>query len=625
MKNKNVFLLSLVLLLPLVFNTFGTNIFELPKITFLAFFLSITVIVFVLNFLFKGEVKFIYNKSVHFLVGLLFLSLVLSTVFSIAPQLSFWGSYDRFQGLYSYVIYILFFLIFLNFLRNKKSQIIFLKVLVTISFIIGIHAILQKFQIGLFLQDESAEFLGRSFSTLGHPNFLGQFLLFPIWATIYFVLNNKNKFLPIFVFIVLFTVLLITENRASILGFILSFIFFVFFYAKIAKKYKYYLFTSLTFGFLFFVFMFLPSLRSLSSRILIWKGSIEILPDYFLLGSGLETFSLVFQKVVRPEMFELEHLYSIPDRAHNIILDIMLTQGAFGLIVYLLIIGSLIYLIVKQIKNQSENMILMISTSALISIIVSGLFGFYLSVHYILIALFLAIVLNNSAKFKVVKLKQNLVGIFLSGVIIVLSVATIVNSIKIIYADILLSSGVHNVYYYSEVEKGISQMQRAINLNPHQSEIYFYLADILSSFESKDADIIAEMGGEFTNQNFVYYLLRGKINYSFGNYVDSEVLFEKASILAPSNPLIKVEWGNMYFAKKDYLKAIDKYEDFLSVLPNYWQFGANLSELDFEASEKYRLLVKHIPNFESVILNLSKSYGAIGNLEKSQYFLDFVR
>src|SRR3989338_3000449 len=183
-KNKLAYVLSIsVLFTAFIFNPWGSNLFELPKLQLATLILSITVICIVIKFLKNENLNLRYNKFVLLLFLAWLLSLTLSTVFSIAPQLSFWGSYDRVQGLYSHLVYLSFFVLFVQYFTTTERQKIFLKTLTTIGIIIAIHALLQQVGI-LTLSDEAMEeFLGRSFSTFGHPNFHGQFLKFPIWSS----------------------------------------------------------------------------------------------------------------------------------------------------------------------------------------------------------------------------------------------------------------------------------------------------------------------------------------------------------------------------------------------------------------------------------------------------------
>ena len=385
-------------------------------------FLHLTTIFIVIRFLKNKEITLRYNKPLLIFTGLWLISLTLSTIFSIAPSLSFWGSYDRVQGFISHLAYVFLFLIFLNVLKGKKEQEVFLKNLLAVSFVVSLHAIIQQFGIGIFAKGAMEEFLGRSFAAFGHPNFLGQFLLFPIWVGIYFLIASKRKILVSFIVLPVVFALFLSENRASILGLVISAIFYVLLTLNFKKHYKYLAVSSLALSFAGFILFFAPSLRSLSSRFYLWEGSLKIFPDHPLIGSGLETFKLVFQKVTSAALFDLEQLYSIADRAHNEYLDILVTQGIFGLTVWLSIIFGVFYLAFRKRKLLIKNKLLATCLSAFIAILVSNFFGFSLTTHYVVLGLLLAVLLNNLLKIKFKKIHLGLLTACISGILLTFSV-----------------------------------------------------------------------------------------------------------------------------------------------------------------------------------------------------------
>ena len=592
MKNKNVYLLSLVLLVAFVFNPYGTNFFELPKIHFLSIFLAITTIILVISFLKNRQLNFRYNKIVTILFLLWLASLVVSTIFSIAPELSFWGSYSRFQGLYSHLIYLSFFLLFLNVLRDKKSQEIFLKALLLIGSLVALHSVLQQFGILTFSKAAMQEFLGRSFATFGHPNFLGQFLILPIWVGAYFAISRKGRARILYSLPTILTIagLLVTENRASILGVIVGVICLILFSLRLKTIYKVALSLVAVLAFGAFIFLVAPSLRSLTTRMHLWGDTIQLINENPLFGSGLETFRLVFQKVTSAEFFGLEKIYSIADRAHNEYLDMLIMQGRVGFIVFATIIFGIL---AKVIKQKSKLVLTM--AAALISILVSNFFSFSLVVHYLLFMALLAILLNQILKFKDLQIKQTFLTVLIAGGLFALSILLVFNSVKTIHADNQFKAGMNSIYA-GEVDKGLSGIINAANLNIHQGDIFFHLSDILfllgkqlenSTILEKASDIV-DFAGDFTNNDFRYYFAKARISAYLGEYDQAQQYYLESSNLAPINPIVMKEWGVMYYLKGDYDLAIEKLELFLSLIPDHWKHKVDLEEVDSEVKEEYR-------------------------------------
>lgn len=119
-------------------------------------------------------------------------------------------------------------------------------------------------------------------------------------------------------------------------------------------------------------------------RLIVWQGAIDIFKENPIIGSGVETFAYAYYKH-RPAEHNLtsewDYLYN---KAHNEYLNYLATTGIFGLGTYLLFIGWVIILFVKNIlksvkNNEVKTTNLLFATalfSGWISILVSNFFGF---------------------------------------------------------------------------------------------------------------------------------------------------------------------------------------------------------------------------------------------------------
>lgn len=79
-----------------------------------------------------------------------------------------------------------------------------------------------------------------------------------------------------------------------------------------------------------------------SGRITIWKNALTVVPKYFWLGSGIDTFGYVYPK-------HSSGLYY--DKAHNEYLQILVTEGIFSLVLYL---GLLLVLFVDGVRSNNK-------------------------------------------------------------------------------------------------------------------------------------------------------------------------------------------------------------------------------------------------------------------------------
>ncbi|PIZ58216.1 hypothetical protein COY20_03995, partial [Candidatus Shapirobacteria bacterium CG_4_10_14_0_2_um_filter_40_12] len=124
-KATKLLYLLLFFLTPLVFTTFNSELFEVPKM-YLVYFFTVMILFFhVINY-FKGQVS-LFSKTPLNLPLLLFLLIqVISTIFSVDIHTSFFGYYSRLNGgLLSLLAFSLLFFILVNYLDDKfKNDII---------------------------------------------------------------------------------------------------------------------------------------------------------------------------------------------------------------------------------------------------------------------------------------------------------------------------------------------------------------------------------------------------------------------------------------------------------------------------------------------------------------------
>ena len=95
------------------------------------------------------------------------------------------------------------------------------------------------------------------------------------------------------------------------------------------------------------------------------------------MGYGLENQVLNFINYYEPKMSVLESINSHPDRAHNDILDTVLTSGLFGLVSYLFLLISIFYIGLKQVFKNKDYFIKITSLCVL-----TGLVGYLTSLQF---------------------------------------------------------------------------------------------------------------------------------------------------------------------------------------------------------------------------------------------------
>lgn len=314
---KIEFLISLFLLISpfLVFSGI-TNPHEFPKFLFaaivaqcLAFLLLIQKSNFELSLL---------SKLILVFVAISFFSDILG----LDPKISLLGSPFRHQG---FLLLFAGFIFYLASTRIKNSK-SFENSLMISSFLLCLITFFQF--IWLLTHHSIPTYNGRVVATLGNPDFLGAYIAM-ILPFILFA-NFKQSFVkPLLSFIMILSIL-ITQSRSALLA--AGFVLIAFVFSKLQAKKAKIIFSSII---LLIVLILVANKNFLSTRTsiwdtrgLIWSHGVKAVIDKPLLGVGQENFELVFPKALNFKV----------DNAHNIFLEIGVSSGIIGLILFALIV-----------------------------------------------------------------------------------------------------------------------------------------------------------------------------------------------------------------------------------------------------------------------------------------------
>jgi len=369
---------------PLILWPKTSELFEFNKMIFVYLLTTLIVAVWAIRCLIAK--KFIFRRTLLDIPLLIFLgSQILSTIFSIDLRTSLLGYYSRFNGgLLSSISYSILYWAFVSNM-NKEKAVKSIHLLFYSATVVSIIAFLEHFNINLtcalmgqglnscWIQDVQ----NRVFSTLGQPNWLATWIVALIPLTLYQILYSKNvkRILLYLLSLLLFTTLLFTKSRSGLLGFVFAdFIFWGFILIKYKKQF---LVQTIVLNSLFVVLFFLISSpftvhRSLVTppigpaletggtesgtiRKIVWKGALQIWLHNPITGSGVETFAFSYYKFRPVEhnlVSEWDFLYN---KAHNEYLNFLATSGSVGLLSYLIVIGSSLFIFFKNFQFSVFN------------------------------------------------------------------------------------------------------------------------------------------------------------------------------------------------------------------------------------------------------------------------------
>ncbi|MBQ7789867.1 MAG: O-antigen ligase family protein [Bacilli bacterium] len=292
-----------------------------------------------------------YDYILYFLIAMA----VIATVFSVDVRKSFLGEQYRYEGLFTMLHYYLLVLNAKN-LKSEKYKKNLLKCFVYIGIFQSLYAILQSFTPFMYMVSKFSDGPHMAMGLCSNPNFFGLYMTMQISiATIYFIKTGKIRYLLLYI---LFSIALYTASSSGpLLAYVLSFILFAILMRKYYKR-----IAILIFIFIFTCYTADTVLKYLhirvynnpisdryvisndlkdtvtkiendeikkvgSGRINLWLKSVPLIKEYWLYGSGLDTFGDVY-----PQSGKIFY-----DKAHNVYIQIGVTNGIFALVAYMLI------------------------------------------------------------------------------------------------------------------------------------------------------------------------------------------------------------------------------------------------------------------------------------------------
>lgn len=600
----------LFLLTPLLMYKNTTELFEFNKMIFIYLIAILLFISWVLKI--KKENKIALIKTfLDIPIGIFLLTQIASTVFSIDRYTSFFGFYGRFNGgLLSIIVYVFLFYAFINLFDFNKINRLF-KISLLSAFFVMLWGLPGKFGYDLscfvFLKELSNNCWvdqfkpsERLFSTLGQPNWLGSYLSINFFIALYFLLKEKTKkifskkFLIYGGFLLLcFVIILFTRSRSSYLGVLLGLIFFLIFYIRNTgfEKIKTGLFgkkfSLLVILLIISIFVFKTGINSIDRLIslknskatitkiakqenkneenlvtesfdirkIVWEGAWKLGLKYPAFGSGLETFAYSYY-FTRPQKHNLTSEWDyIYNKAHNEYLNYLATTGFIGVFAYLIMIGSIMYIFIKNINSEKDinNKLLYIALiSSYVSILTTNFFGFStttINIFFYLIPAFIGFKIVNGHYGYLIKNKNtvllNILGISFGFYLMFLLISYYIADLNYSKAEKASQIG--------DYQAAVLYLDKAIKL--HNSHIYLnsYSLNVanlavLSSYQSdknQTQDLIksslqkSDIAISKSPKNINYWKNKSKIEYLFYqiNPEDNKYITDAISTLTKAQEL----------------------------------------------------------------------------------------
>ena len=604
-------IIALIILVPIVFYPRCITVFLPAKELFAEILILFALMFWWFRMINREEIKFI-STSLNFPI----LSFIAICVLSLIWSNSFFVSLKE---LPLFLAGPLLYFIITNNISNEHQIRRILNVLLIVGSLFGIYGIFQYNGIDFSFWIRN---IGRQqvFGLFGNVNYFAEYLIIPlpIAVSLFFATQNKlKKILLLIGIIVMGASLTATFTRGSYLGFGVSLIFmsFLFLISRgknfIKKNRKIFIIILTVVIIITFLFIIptplnksgtaiekiksrisisqLTQSSSIKRRIATWKFTVLMIKDHPLLGSGIGTYKYNTLKY-QAEFFKQgknRSLYphGFADKAHNEYLQLWAEMGIVGLGIFIWLIISYFSCglkILKKIKDEYKQGIVIGLMGAVVAVLVDGMFGFPLHLPATVILFWLVLALTvatikigaDAEENNIVKKNSNPISRFKPLLYIVIILLTIFLCITITRPFIA------RVYwYYANIEiknenwnEAIKIYEKGLKWDPYLGFIYYDIGKILQNKE------FYSIAGEYLKKAEKYIdhpnlPLDFAIIYIKKGMLDKAAIKLKQAISYQSDeksmfPLY-AELGNTYLQLKRYKPAEIAFKNALEIDPDF--------------------------------------------------------
>ncbi len=349
----------LALFAPLIVSEYSFFPFVTPKTIYFRILVEIMLAAYLLLVIYFPRYRPKLNIILTSVLIFIF-ALILASALGVNFERSFWSTYERMTGIFTFLHLLAFFVVITNTFKKREDWEKILAVSVLVGVIISISVLTKN------------EISTRGGGTIGNTSFMAAYLLFDIFFAMALFFTKRNSFLKTFAgvsLLFLIPTLLMSTGRGAIVAFwcglfLVLLGYLVFSEKKKLRKAGFFLILCLV---IFSIAMLIiqPSflenkiektLVDMKPRFVVWEKGWKGFLERPIFGWGPENFNVVFTKFFNPCVFLSECGGEVWfDRSHNIVLDTLVTTGVIGLLSYLFIFVVSISALLKICYKKKEN------------------------------------------------------------------------------------------------------------------------------------------------------------------------------------------------------------------------------------------------------------------------------
>ncbi|MFC1531967.1 O-antigen ligase family protein [Thermodesulfobacteriota bacterium] len=471
------------------------------------------------------------------------------------------------------IICLLFFY-FISLYTNEKMAFILIIAIAFSGLLVSIIVWLQFFEIYILIR--WAERGGMIMGTIGNSNYLGAYLIFPLFtmAGLIFLLKGNLRLVPTGLFILIMGAFLFARARSSWIGFFIALPVFIFIARGIAgiawlRFSRVALFCIPALLMLALIWQVTPE-KYKSNRVAFAKvfditslkyrftgyipPAIELWKQSPLFGTGLWSYrNLVYEAQAkinkRTGVFFNDYSNPKPRRAHNEYLEILNDGGllaAGALFLFFVVIMAHGWEVIKDEEvSYQDRVITAVCFCSTIAIMLTALFFFPFRLNSTMFMTVLMMGLMEGAYLRNRGLISRIGGLGskAGNILIPLLFMFLVGTVW--YAGIRPLKGEMEHFRYrkslSQGDRGGAERHilKAIDYNPRNSPYHLYASQLyLNHFKDygKAGDYIERAITDFNGDITMWsaYFLKGLIKFRVGSLLEARVAFEKALYYNPN-------------------------------------------------------------------------------------------
>jgi tetratricopeptide (TPR) repeat protein len=361
-------------------------------------------------------------------------------------------------------------------------------------------------------------------------------------------------------------------------------------------------------------------------RVGLWKSTIEIIikdTKNLLLGIGLDALQLMNIGT---------------DKAHNDFLDIAVTRGIIGLILYLCLLITYIWITLRRAFHEVDrNKKLLIAgfLACELGYLIQNQFSFGLITilsHFWIVMGMTMVIINPQAAppSKQITTTPRIKSLPIRGIIYGLIIGMVMVLIYLAFRPYIADIHYRRGFDFVEKRKyeaGVPGLEKAVEIFPYETCYWKVLNSIYVERANNDPDkrkmwvkkaiegskflltLIPEDTGSYFNMGMAYYL-DGKTSEAISCY-------KKALEISPGHTNALNNLGTIYANQKRYKEAEEMFKKILKTNPHHASAKNNLIQL-YKIQGRYKEAAELDADYaKQVHISLAKNYYENGNIDKA--------